>query len=259
MKRSVTMSLRLSIFVLSLGACFLSCGCSDEGGGASDRAVRNACRAIRALSTNASMRVISASYSVRTNIALVSDREIRLSLIRDWESHLRGVPVEGLAPMERYAAIKGASDMLNSCVSAALWDCGCGYEEIWELHFRTLDWLDRQVRLMKPKDQKDSGVSRKEQLAAWTFYQALAEWREVIVENNELDFDERVGMSGMEKIEEVKHRFEAMIGRKVRPYSEIKRLGHYRKLVRARIEQERDSALGLGKEMFLNRLQKGEK
>ena len=223
-------------------------GCSEKQVPVSELAVQNVRRAIQALATNASVKVIKESYGVRTNMAFVVDKEMRLALIRDWENHLRDIPVDELSPEKRYCAIKESSNMLNSYVSAALWDAGCDYGEIWELHFRSLNWLDEQVRLMKPEPKQNA--DRKDQRERWAFYQALAEWRETIVENHErFDFDDRVGMSGMEKAEEIRRRFERVIGRPVRPQAEIKRLGQYHKIVRARIAQERDAALGLEKKI----------
>lgn len=223
-------------------------GCSEKQVPVSELAVQNVRRAIQALATNASVKVIKESYGVRTNMAFVVDKEMRLALIRDWENHLRDIPVDELSPEKRYCAIKESSNMLNSYVSAALWDAGCDYVEIWELHFRSLNWLDEQVRLMKPEPKQNA--DRKDQRESWAFYQALAEWRETIVENHErFDFDDRVGMSGMEKAEEIRRRFERVIGRPVRPQAEIKRLGQYHKIVRARIAQERDAALGLEKKI----------
>lgn len=220
------------------------CGCSGKEWSASDCAVRKARCAMQMLSTNASVRVIKDSYSVRTNLEFVTDRELRLALIRDWEGLLMNVPVEGLSPEERFNAIKESSDMLNSYVSAALWDAGCDFGEIWELHFRVLAWLDRQVVLMKPEDSSCKDLGRRDLLAKWNFYQALSEWRETIVENHErFDLDERVKMPGMGKISEIRHRFETMIGRPVRPCTEIKMLGRYHKLVRKRIEDEKKAAL----------------
>lgn len=230
-------------FVAIFAASF--CGCAGSERSVSDCAVRNARSAMQVLSTNASVKVIKGSYSVRTNLAFVADRERRLSLIHDWETLLMAIPVEGLSPEERFNAIKESSDMLNSYVSAALLDAGCGFVEIWELHFRALVWLDRQVALMKPEDPSCKDLSRRDLLAKWNFYQALAEWRETIVENHErFDLDERVEMPGLERIDEVRQRFEMMIGRPVRPCMEIKMLGCYHKLVRKRIEKEREHALG---------------
>lgn len=231
----------LSMLVVHVGAVS---GCSEKQVSVSELAVQNVRRSIQALSTNASVKVIKASYSVRTNIASVADKEMRLSMIRDWEKHLRDIPVDGLTPEKRYCAIRESSDMLNSYVSAALWDAGCGFEEIWELHFRTLAWLNRQIDLMKPKDSSCKDLGRKELSAKWDFYQALAEWRETIVENHErFDLDERVKVPGQERIDEIRRRFEIMIGRPVRHCAEIKMLGHYHKLVRKRIEDEKKAAL----------------
>ena len=213
----------------------------------SELAVQNARRSIHALSTNASVKVIKESYSVRTNIVFVADKEMRLSLIRAWEKRLRDIPVDGLSPETRYCVVRESSDMLNSYVSAALWDAGCDMGEIWELHFRTLEWLDRQVALMKPEDSLCKGLSRRDLLAKWNFYQALAEWRETIVENHErFDLDIRTKMPGEERINEIRQRFQHMIGRPVRSCTEIKMLGHYHKLVRKRIEAEKKAALAHG-------------
>lgn len=235
------LNLLLSMLVVHVGVVS---GCSEKQVPFSELAVQNVRRSIQALSTNTSVKAIKESYSVRTNMASVVDKEMRLSLIRDWENHLRDIPVDKLSPEKRYCAIKESSNMLNSYVSAALWDAGCDYGEIWELHFRTLAWLDRQVALMKPEDSSCKNLSRRELSAKWNFYQALAEWRETIVENHErFDLDERVKMPGMERIDAIRRRFEIMIGRPVRPCTEIKMLGHYHKLVRKRIEAEKKAAL----------------
>lgn len=231
-----------SSFVLILLA--IVCGCHEKEPSASDCATKKARCAMQMLATNAAVKVIKDSYSVRTNLALVTDRKRRLALIRDWERLLMSIPVEGLSPEKRFDAIKESSDMLNSYVSAALWDAGCDFGEIWDLHFRVLSWLDRQVSLMKPEVSSNNDLSRRELLTKWNFYQALAEWRETIVENHErFDLDERMKMPGMERINEVRKRFEMMIGRPVRSCTEIKMLGHYHKLVRKRIEAEKNAAL----------------
>lgn len=219
-------------------------GCSERPLSASDHAEGNVCRAVRVLSTNVSARTIRASCSVSTNVASVLGREKQLSLIGDWACALMEIKVSGLAPASRYAAIREASDVLNSRVSSAMRDVGCDYAEVWDLHFRALTWLDEQVSAMKPDAATITSKNFRELQMKWTYYQALAEWRETIVENHErFDFDERLQEPGMEQMDVIKARFEKMIGRPVRPASEIRLLGQFHKIIRERIATEREAAL----------------
>lgn len=219
-------------------------GCSKRSLPVPDLAEQNVCRAVQVMSTNVSVRAIRASCSVCTNVTSVLGRERRISLIRDWESALMGIEVSELAPASRYAAIREASDILNFSVSSAMRDVGCDYAEVWELHFRALAWLDKQVREMKPGAAAITDKNFRELQTKWTYYQALAEWRETIIENHErFDFDERLHEPGMEKMDAIRARFEKMIGRPVRPWSEIKLLGQYHKMVRERIAKEREDGI----------------
>ena len=233
----------LQLFVfLTLASGLL--GCSERPLSASDLAERNVCRAVQVLSTNVSVRTIRASCSVSTNVTSVQGGKKQMSLIGDWERALMGINVSGLAPASRYAAIREASDILNSRVSSTMRDVGCDYAEVWALHFRALAWLDKQVSAMKPGIVTITDKNLRELQMKWTYYQALAEWRETIVENHErFDFDERLQEPGMEQMDVIRARFEKMIGRPVRPASEIKLLGQFHKMVRERITKEREAAL----------------
>lgn len=56
-------------------------GCSEKQVPVSELAVQNVRRAIQALATNASVKVIKESYGVRTNMAFVIDKEMRLGSV----------------------------------------------------------------------------------------------------------------------------------------------------------------------------------
>ena len=159
---------------LTLASVFL--GCSKRPLSGSDLAERKVCRAVQVLSTNVSVRTIRASCCVGTNVTFVQGKKKQMSLIGDWERALMGINVSGLAPASRYAAIREASDILNSRVSSTMRDVGCDYAEVWDLHFRALAWLDKQVSAMKPERVAITDKNFRELQIKWTYYQALAEW-----------------------------------------------------------------------------------
>jgi len=87
--------------------------------------------------------------------------------------------------------------------------------------------------------------SRREQNEEWNNYQALAEYRESEVESLEIHgFDVDLYPNDVDKMEALRAKFEKLIGRPVRRREDITRLGFYAKQARARIQAERDAALG---------------
>lgn len=153
------------------------------------------------------------------------------------------LPVEQLSPSDRYGVVRESCDLLGWSVVGALWDIGGNYEDIWELRFVVLDWLDAHIEEMHRLCCQKTG-SIHEQRERWRSYQALSEFREQVVENHErFDFDESGKLPDKEKMDAIRKRFEQRIGRPVRRREDIPRLGFYAKQVRARIQKERDAAL----------------
>lgn len=237
------MKINLLAFVL-VTSFLMQCGCSDRSPSPSELAVRNVRRTIQVLSTNASVKAIRATDGVRQNLSDIREKDRRIALIGEWERALMGVGDAAVSSEDRYCAIRDASNLLNFSVAMAMRDAGCDYAEVWELHFRALKWLDGQVLAMRPDVVPVTESNYRELNSKWACYQAMAEWRETVVENHErFDFDERLWGPDMKRMAEVRSRFEKMTGRPIRSRSEIRRLGEYLKVVRARIVKERETAL----------------
>ena len=200
---------------------------------------------VKSLSRDASVRAIRASGAVRENLRGISEKSVRRALILDWEGALKSIRLEGLRPGERYWRVREACHMLFWDLVCAMRDAECSHDEIWHEIFGALTWLDRQVVAMKP--ERTAGGSLKEwrtEDEKWRSYQALAEYRETVIENLErAGFDEQIYPNDVAKPDEIRKRLEAHIGRHVRSRDEITRLGLYVKQVRSRIQKERAEAM----------------
>lgn len=221
------------------------CGCSDSVIAPSDEAVSRAKRLVGELLTNATVRVVRETESIRTNLLALTDVRLRHDIIKEWKAALYDIQVEELRPSDRYAIIREAHHLVSWDVIGALWDIDESYEKMWEIHLESLAWLDAQCKKMKPGIPQKGFDARLER-EKWNYYLALAEYRESAIENLELNgFDERIYDVGPTRMDVVRKRFEIMIGRPVRPREEIKTLGRFAKEVRARIVKERDAALAV--------------
>lgn len=220
-------------------------GCEKRPPTQEENAIANARTLIGALETNASVRVIRESDAVRENLKDVKERKKREALLADWRGALKKIPVEGLRPSRRYAAVREACHMLNWDLIGAMWDVGSSYEETWVSYFDTIEWMDRQVAAMKPvKPTADGTWSWREENEKWDAYIGLVEYRECVIENLEIDqFDRGRYPNDIDKMDAIRAKFEKLIGRPVRKGADIKGLGFYAKQARARIQIERDAAL----------------
>ena len=218
-------------------------GCERLPFPAERAAEREAKVLIRALADAPTIRSVRASRKVREKLKSLSTAGRQVSLCEKWRDALLNLPVERLSPSDRYGVVRECCDILDWSVVGALWDIGGNREDVWELRFVVLDWLDANIEAMHRLCSQKSGAIH-EQRERWRCYQSLSEYREQVVENHErFDFGERGKSPDMEKMDEIRKRFEQRIGRPVRKREEITRLGFYAKQARARIHKERDAAL----------------
>jgi len=201
---------------------------------------------IAMLATNASVRTIRASDEVRENLKDVKERSERESLREDWRNALKSIPVKGLRPSDRYLSVREACHMLVWNLICAMWIDEPSYEKAWDVYFDAIKWLDAQIAGMKPAKPADgSAWSRREENEKWDAYIGLVEYRESVIENLEIDeFDKGRYPNDVDKMDAIRAKFEELIGRPVRKREDITRLGFYAKRARARIQAERDAALG---------------
>lgn len=198
---------------------------------------------IATLTTNASVRAIRRSDALRENLKVVKDIDARNELIADWREALKNISVDGMRPSDRYWSVREACHVLNLDLEGAMWEAGSSYEAMWDARLDTIKWLDRQIDAMKPRPPTRKST-RLEQNEEWNNYQALIEYRESEVENLEINgFDADLYPNDIDKMEEIRKKFENLIGRPVRKGEDIKRLGFYVKQARTRIQAERDAAL----------------
>lgn len=232
--------------LMAAGFLAMAFGCERRASSADGRAEEDVRAWLQTLSCDSSVRAIRATGAVRECLRQVPDKGVRLALIRDWEAALRNVPLEGLCPGDRYWRAREACHVLLWDLACAMRDAGCSSDEIWREVFDTLAWLDRQVAAMKPSRVADVGSWAKwrEEERKWSAYQALAEYRETVMENLERDwFDGQIYPNEGAQTDKVRRRLERYIGRRVRSREEITRLGVYVKQVRARIQKERAEAM----------------
>lgn len=231
---------------IMLAVVVLCCmpGCEKRPPAQEEKAVAESRVLIAALKTNASVRVIRKSDAVREKLKEVKDVSVRDGLIADWRKALENIPVVGMRPSDRYWSVREACHVLNSGLIGAMWEAGFSYEARWEAQLDTIEWLDRQIDAMKPRPPTWKS-SRREQNEEWNNYQALAEYRESEVESLEIHgFDVDLYPNDVDKMDAIRAKFEKLIGRPVRKREDITRLGFYAKRARARIQAERDAALG---------------
>ena len=219
-------------------------GCEKSPPTREEKAVAAARVLIGALATNASVRAIRESDAVRERLKDVKEKAKQDALITEWREALMRIPVESLRPSRRYAAVREACHMLNWDLIGAMYETGSDYVARWNVRFDTIRWLDRQILSMKPEKAMEI-ISWREENEKWNNYQALAEYRESVIENLEIDeFNEARYPNAVEKMGMIRTKFEKLIGRPVRKREDITRLGFYVKQARARIQEERDAALG---------------
>ena len=218
-------------------------GCEKRPPTREEKAVAAARVLIGALATNASVRAIMESDEVREKLKDVKEKAKRDALITEWREALMRIPVEGLRPSRRYAAVREACHMLNWDLIGAMYETGSDYVARWNVRLDTIRWLDRQILSMKPEKAMEI-ISWREEDEKWNNYHALAEYRESVIENFEIDeFNEARYPNDVEKMGTIRAKFEKLIGRPVRKREDISRLGFYAKQARARIQKERDAVL----------------
>ena len=207
--------MKRSLFiVISLLTLF---GCERLPSAAERTAECEAKALIRTLAANPTVRSVKDIRKVREKLMSQLGENRRISLWKEWRDALLEIPVERLSPSDMYGVIRESCDLL--------------------------DWLDANIEAMHRLCSQKSGAIH-EQRERWRCYQSLSEYREQVVENHErFDFGERGKSPDMEKMDEIRKRFEQRIGRPVRKREEITRLGFYAKQARARIHKERDAAL----------------
>ena len=230
--------------ILTALVCSLAlCGCGERTYTEDEQNEKAALSLISALSTNASVRAIRASGAVRDCLKRLTTPHERETLLVSWRDALKKIQVEQLRPSERYWSVREACHVLVWDYVCSLQDSGGSYEEMWQSYLDTLTWLDSQIAKMKP--DIDGRCERRKAHECWDSYQALAEYRESVIENLEIDeFDKGRYPNDIDKMDAIRAKFEKLIGRPVRKREDITRLGFYAKRARARIQAERDAALG---------------
>lgn len=218
----------------------LLCGCGDGNEALPDLSVLESCRMIDALKTNVCVRAVSNASGVRTNLLNISCSPIRSSLLKDWTKALFEVRLDDLSPTERSSVVKSVADAIEVDVVGAMSDLGYAYEDLWSMRFALLVWLDGQCRDADPRGMSPGGDWR-EEMSRWDCYQAVVEYREIVIENLELHgLDDRIVKVGEERLASVREKFEMIIGRAIRKRDEVSRLGYYVKEARARVLNERN-------------------
>lgn len=219
-------------------------GCEKRPPTREENAIAAARVLIGALATNASVRAIMESDEVREKLRDVKEKAKRDTLITEWRDALKDIPVEGLRPSHRYVSVREACHMLNWDLIGAMYETGSDYVARWNVRLDTIRWLDRQILSMKPEKAMEI-ISWREENEKWNNYQALAEYRESVIENFEIDeFNEARYPNDVEKMDAIRAKFEKLIGRPVRKREDITRLGFYVKQARLRIQKERAAASG---------------
>lgn len=225
-----------AIVAVSLVLC---CGCEKHQLSPSETARMRVGGMIATLKTNATMRTIQLSGDVRNCLKEIEDLEEKKGLVFCWRDALFNVSVAGLNSEERYGVVKESATLLDWDVACAMNDVGCTLDEVWMFRFRVVDWLDNHLILMRKACDK-GGVNDHARRANWTYYQALAEYREQLVENFERFYlDERDFVAQEDYLETLRQKLSVKLGRPVRRPSEIKRIGIYVRQVRERIRKER--------------------
>lgn len=218
-------------------------GCGKRLPTQEEQAIAASRSLIATLGTNASVRTIRRSAAVRENLKAVNTRGEREKLIAAWREALENIPVKGLRPSDRYWAVREAYHELDTNLMGAMWDEGFPCETRWPVRLGAIRWLDRQINAMKPKKTSKTDLWREED-EQWANYQALMEYREVVIEDIELNgFDESRYPDDVEKVDALRAEFEKLIGRPVRRSEDVKNLGFYRRQVGARIQKERGEVL----------------
>lgn len=236
MNAKMTTSALMSVFVLT-GGC-LKNECSEA-----EIALEDARQMIWVVSTNQTIGAIWGTRRVREDLKKIESLKDRRELIEEWSSALSHMPVEGLSPSNRYGVLREASRMLVWDVADALLEIGGTYDEVWNEYFQAIEWLDVQCARMRALALETGGDYRARR-DRWSYYQALAEYREIIVENIELNrLNESRYPYDAEKMGAIRTRFEKQIGRPIRRSEDVKHLGFYRRQVGARIQKERDAEL----------------
>ena len=234
--------MKAEMIAYALTAAFaLTGGCQKEGLSESGKAAEDARRLIQALSTNQTIGAIWKTRRIRENLKRVDSHEERRALIEEWRNGLSRISVERLSPSDRYGVLREVGRMLAWDVVDAQLDMGGTYGEMWDEYFKAIEWLDVQCARMRAL-ALEACCDCRAWRDRWSYYQALAEYREVVVENVELNrLDERRYPNEVEKMNAIRAKFEKLIGRPVRRSEDVKDLGFYRRQVGARIQKERDA------------------
>lgn len=236
----------MRVCLIAVMLLFFCCGCERHSLSLDERACLRVGVLTDALKTNVTIRAIQLSGTLRECLNEVGDSKKRKKLIFDWRDALFNVAVDGLNVENRFGVIKESATLLDWDVVCAMHDAGCSVDEVWSLRFRIVDWLDDHIaRMRKLCDKRE--LDYRGRHAAWMFYQALAEYREQLVENFERFYlDDRDFRRNEEQLGCLRQKLSAKIGRAVRCPSEIKKIGVYVRQVRDQIRQERACQGGCG-------------
>lgn len=234
----------MKLYATALVCVIFCCGCEKQPTSESNMACETSRVLTDALKTNVSTRAIRLSKGIRGSLKNVKRKEEKKGVVVNWRDALLAVSVENRSAADQYEILKESATLLDWDVIGAMHDSGCTLDEVWDLRFRLVDWLDGHLRRMRNLCVK-KGQDDREQRAAWTYYQALAEYREQLVENFERFYlDERDFASKETQLEELRKALSAKIGRPVRRPTEIRALGIYAREVRDRIQKERVNSAG---------------
>ena len=182
-----------------------------------------------------------AGLSESEKAAKVDSRHDRRKLIEEWRNALSRIPVERLSPSDRYGVLREVGRMLVWDLVDAQLDMGGTYGEMREGYFKAVEWLDVQCARMRALASETCCDCRAWR-DRWSYYQALAEYREVVVENVGLNgLDERRHPNDVDKMDAIRARFEKLIGRPVRRGEDVKLLGFYRRRGGSRTQKEREA------------------
>lgn len=215
-------------------------GCGHDRIDDREMALFESSRLIGKLKADLSTKNIRKSAKVSETILCITNDVARRKVLEDWINGLLSIDVADKLPRERYAMVKEASDVLGAEVMFAATKIGHDIDWKWTIRFRVISWLDGLVRNER-RHLSELSTDDRQAREAWSFYQGLSELREMVVEDFELNGS--WPQSGSAAEANLAKKFEEIVGRPLRSRKHVNRLGVYVNQVRARIEEERRSAL----------------
>lgn len=219
----------------------MSSGCPSKRHTEDMSAMNEIRREIHVLATNQTASAVWSTRRIRERLRGIKSRQNRRALIEEWEESLSHLDVAQLSFSDRYVSLREVCRLLVGDVVGAREDAGGSFAEKWNGYSRAVVWIGRQVNWMREQAllATSEGKSSRVQLEAWGYYQALMEYREVVIENLELNgLDEKRHLCDISKIGAAREMFERLIGRPVRRSEDVKELGFYRRQVAERVQAE---------------------